>query len=528
MDSDKRSLCYDEIRSVCTSFISERREIYTNEEINREILNKNPMCTGDEVIPEYLNNRLLVCWDGADDPSNPRNWPVWKRIMATIIICACTASQYMGGAIVTTEQHAIQEYFDTSWVRVQLGITLFVWGYGLGDLWFTPMSEMPLFRGRNPTYLACQFLYTVLQIPLALSTNLPGYLVLRFLSGIFASPPLSTTAATINDMWAMPTQTAALSLWVLAQMTGPYVGPLIGAALTLSHNFRYIFWCTLAVSGGILVLMVIFLPETSEQELLVRKAKKLRKETGDDRYLAPGEVLYHTQTPGAVLKEMFFKPIKMTMIDPVLFLIDIHVGLIYSTIYLYLEALPLVYEDIYNFNSIQLGMSFLPCVIGNVVGAFLYMGYVYLCKDKVKKDFEKVFGPSALVGGILFSIGMVLFGWLSHGTIHWVAGMAGNFLYGVGDFFIMQSYFAFIGAMYPPDTAGSAFASNNLVRAMMAGAFPLFGSNVYTDTTVNGFPVGWGCTILAVIGVLILPLPIFLTIRGKEWREHAKKKHSKQ
>jgi len=515
--------------SMNFSFVLDK-EVITNEEINREIINLNPMCTGHEKIPEYLNNRILVGWDGANDPENPKNWPYWKKILTTVILCAITASQYAGSAIVTTVQPRLQEYFGANDAETSLGIALYVWGYGLGDLWFTPMSEIPLFRGRNPTYIGCQFLFAVLQIPLALSTNLPGYLVLRFLSGIFASPPLSTTAASINDIWDMPEQGAALCLFVLGQAMGPYLGPLLGAALTLSHPFRYMFWALLAISGGMLVIMVLFLPETSEQELLMRKAKKLRKEMENESYIAPGEILMHTQTPGAVLKEMFFKPIKMTIIDPLLLLIDIHLALVYASMYLYLEAMPLVYADIYGFNTVQLGVAFMPCVVGNIVGGLVYLVYIWKTRDLLETSPEKVFGPCTIVGSISFCAGMVLWGWLSREGIHWASGLVGNLLFGIGDMTTFQGYFAFIGVLYPVTSSGSAYASNNLARATFSGATLMFAEYMYHNTAVGAvkhYPVAVGCTILAGIGFLFLPLPVYIMMNFNNLREKAARKYAK-
>lgn len=528
---DKSRVSADFCSSMNFSFVLEK-EVITNEEINREIVNLNPMCTGHEKIPEYLNNRILVGWDGFDDPENPKNWPYWKKIIATVILCAITATQYAGSAIITTSQPRLQEYFGANSAETHAGIALFVWGYALGDLWFTPMSEIPLFRGRNPTYFGCQFMFAILQIPLGLLThiNLAGYLVLRFLSGIFASPPLSTTAASINDMWDMPEQSIALVGWVLGQTMGPYMGPLIGAALTLTHSVSYVFWALLAMSGGMLVIMLVLLPETSEQELLMRKAIMLRKEMESDSYISPAEILMHTQTPGAVLEEMFFKPIKMTIIDPVLLLINIHVALVYSSMYMYLEAMPIVYQDTYGFNTVQLGLAFLPCIGGNVIGGLFYIAYIWRTQHKLDDRPEKVFGPCAMVGAIAFCVGMILWGWLSREGIHWGGGIIGNVIFGIGDIVTFESYFAFIGMLYPPSSAGSAYASNNLMRGTGSGALVMVAQYFYHNTAVGpakNYPVGPGCTILAAIGVLLLPLPIFLTIKGKDLRELAARKYAK-
>lgn len=47
----------------------------------------------------------------------------------------------------------VMQEFGVSQVAATLGLTLFVAGYGVGPLLWSPMSEIPQF-GRNPIYIA--------------------------------------------------------------------------------------------------------------------------------------------------------------------------------------------------------------------------------------------------------------------------------------------------------------------------------------------------------------------------------------
>ena len=510
-----------------SSSLSSQEAVFTDPQICRDIVNRNPMCTGKEVIPDYLNGIILVDWEGPQDKKNPRNWPVWRRLLVTLLIALCTTSLYMPASIVTPAQEEIQNMFHTTKVKAALDITLFVWGYGLGSLWFTPMSEIPVFRGRTPTYLACQLIFCVLQIPTALTSHLGAFCVLRFLAGIFSSPPLSTAAATISDLWDMPWRILAIIIWAFGAIAGPFIGPLIGAALTLTHPPSYIFWYVLAVSGGLLIFMVIFLQETSEQELLMRKAIRLRKATSDDRYISPGEILMHTQTVSAVLYEMFFKPIKMTITEPVLLFINFHISLVYFTVYLYLEAMPIVYIEMYKFNTVQMGLCFFAFLVGATCAALCYIFYTFSSAKRMGEP-EKVFGPSATFGAIMLPVGMFLWGWLSSPHIHWAIGFMGNFFFAVGAFVIFQSYFAMLSVLYPPSSAGSAFASNNIARSLLGGSACLYGGVMYTHTSIDNYPVGWGCSIIGFVGIMLIPFPIFLTLKGRSLRQITQKKYSRE
>lgn len=473
---------------------------------------------------EWAKGKTIVDWEGPDDPQNPQNWKLWRKILATIMISLTTTSLYMGAAIYTPAIPEVIEQMHTTETRAALGLTLFVWGYGLGSLWFSPMSEIPFFRGRNPTYFACQLIFACLQIPTALSNHLGGFATLRFLGGLFASPPLSTAGATLGDMWAMPAYAIALIIWSFGAIAGPFLGPLIGGALVQGHNRHYVFWFMLAVSGGMLVLMIVFLPETSAQEILMRKARRLRKETGDPNIVAPGDVVAHTQTVKGILKMMFYKPIEITIMEPTVLLMDIHLGLVYSLMYLYFEAFPLVYGDLYGFNLVQQGAAFISLLVGAVIGCMCYLTYIGMNVKRMHMP-EKVFGLSAIIGSCTLPIGLLIFGWCSKKGLYWIVSMVGNLFLAFSAFVMFQSYFSFLGTMFPPTAAGSAFASNNIVRSLMGGSFPLFGTVMYKHTSIDNYPVGWGCTIMAIIAIMMIPLPIYLYIKGESLREYAQKKY---
>lgn len=480
----------------------------------------------DELPPPNMteDGKIIVDWDGPDDKANPQNWAMWKKLLTTLIVSLTTTSQYMGAAIYTPAEEQTKAQFNTTTTKTALGLTLFVWGYGIGSLWFSPMSELPVFRGRNPTYLFCQFIFAILQIPTALVNHIGSFAVLRFLAGIFASPPLATAGATLGDIWKFPALGTALAVWAFGAISGPFTGPLIGSALVQHHPWRYIFWFLLAMSGGFFFIMLALLFETNPQELLVRKARRLRKQTGSDRYIAKGEIIAKQQKVSEVLLQMFYRPVKITVMEPVLLLMDIHIGLIYSIMYLYFEAFPIAYIELRGWNLVQMSLGFMPFLVGAAIAAVFYLFYLYSSVNRLDRP-ESVFGPSAIVGSFLLPAGLLVWGWLERANIHWVLGMIGNVVFSVAAFLLFESYFAFIGTMFPPNVSSSAFASNNIVRSMMGGTFPLFGVVFYNHTAIERYPVGWGCTILACIALFLIPLPIYITLRGRQLREYAQKKY---
>ena len=107
--------------------------------------------------------------------------------------------------------------------------------------------------------------FVVLQVPTALSKNLGALLPLRFLAGFAGSPPLATGGASIADIWAPEERAIVLGLWGVAGVCGPVLGPLFGGFAAQSEGWTWTIWILLWLSGGSLVFLAFFLPETSSQ-----------------------------------------------------------------------------------------------------------------------------------------------------------------------------------------------------------------------------------------------------------------------
>lgn len=68
-------------------------------------------------------------------------------------------------------------------------------------------------------------------------------------------------------------------------MNGPVVGPIIGGFIYQSLGWRWNNWVVL-IASGFFGALGLFNPETYAPILLRRRAAKLRKETGDERYMS--------------------------------------------------------------------------------------------------------------------------------------------------------------------------------------------------------------------------------------------------
>lgn len=140
-----------------------------------------------------------------------------------------------------------------------------------------------------------------------------------------------------------------------------------------------------------------------------------------------------------------------------------------SVSYLWFEAFPLVFTDIYHFN---LGVSALPFVGFVVSGAFTYAFYcAYLRYHLEPRSIkEGALTPEVrlevgLMASVFLPISLFTFGWSARASVHWIVPVIAAALYFPGIFLTFQSILTYLTISYDKYT-GSVLASNDLFRCV--------------------------------------------------------------
>ena len=66
------------------------------------------------------------------------------------------------------------------------------------------------------------------------------------------------------------------------------------------QNWRWVFWILTMFAGFCFFVILFFVPETYAPALLMAKARKLRKETGEERWYAPCAFHPYSLTWGSI------------------------------------------------------------------------------------------------------------------------------------------------------------------------------------------------------------------------------------
>ncbi|CAR31105.1 ZYRO0E09966p [Zygosaccharomyces rouxii] len=463
----------------------------------------------------------LVQFRGTKDPDHPHNWLGFKKFVVILEIMLLTCVTYMGSAIYTPGQEEIQKEFGVGHVVGTLNLSMYVLGYGLGPMVFSPLSEFAMY-GRQQLYIITLFLFSMLQIGCALVHNIAGLVILRFITGILCSPSLATGAASIGDIVKPELVPVFIGMWSIGAVAAPVTGPLLGASMVVAKNWRWIFWLLMWMSAALLILLVFFFPETGEDNILYRRCMRIRKITGDDRYYTFKAREEAKLTFKDIAVVALYRPFEIIVKEPIVLALDIYIALCYGTFYLFFEAFPIVFAGVYHFTLIELGLAYMGFCVGCV---FAYaISLIFLTQYAARQAKKNKFTPETflvLAMGVCWCLplALFLFGWAA--SVHWTLPMLAEIFFVICVFNLFQATFAYLAMSYPKYMA-SVFAGNGVMRAGFACAFPLFGKAMYDNLAIKGYPVAWGSSLLGFFSIGLAAIPFLLYKYGPYLRSKSR------
>ena len=158
---------------------------------------------------------------------------------------------------------AVAEDFDTSASAVQLTLTTFFAGMGLGQLVGGPFSDQ---RGRRVPLVMGTILMTVASIACALAPSVGIMMIVRFVQGFGGGWSMVIGRAVIIDLARGPQLVRVLNLVMGIGGVAPIISPLLGAVILQLTGWRMTFWA-LAILGILMTLCALFVvPESLPAE----------------------------------------------------------------------------------------------------------------------------------------------------------------------------------------------------------------------------------------------------------------------
>lgn len=457
-------------------------------------------------------------WTGPDDPGNPRNFSLTRRIASTFAVTFFAFGSTFGASVYSPGIQDVVRQFHVSEELAILPLSMYTVGLALGPLIGSPLCET---CGRKLVYLITGPLFALFTLGAGFSNNIAALVVCRFFAGFAAAPAIGNASATIIDYTAGRYRTVIMSFYFSIPIIGACSGPLVGGLVAQATNWRWTQWTIIFLLIAFYI-PILFTRESYKKIILRRRAKKLGVP-------GPTEVARTwLQFVQHFLRTQLIRPVHMLFTEPIVTLVCIYNSFLFGLIYLFIVASPWVYETYYGFGITGQSLSFLGLIIGATIAPIpLIVLDHYLYQPRLKRfggqsapdeQFpaeNRLFG--ALVASFVQPAALFGFAWTARRSIHWIVPMifqaismmTSIMIYAPCQLFMLDTY----GPLYGASAAGAAM----LTRYGVSAAFPLFALQLYRK-----LGVGWATSLLAFCSLAMAPIPWLFWRCGERLRGRTK------
>lgn len=233
--------------------------------------------------------------------------------------------------------------------------------------------------GRRPVYLASTLISAALALACAYCTSYGTLIAVRILQAIAISPPQSTGAATITEMFFEHERGAKIGVWALLVTLGPPLAPLIFGFVVYHLRWQWIFYILSIIFLVEFCAYVVLGPETlydrpprhgdAQDDRTVIDSPVVPPSAGRESWLKPYvSFARHDRTPWSRLPIEIISPLRMFIV-PTVFLpaMAYAVTFTFSNVLLTVET-PALLGLKYGLNPQQQGLQFIAYLIGAVTG----------------------------------------------------------------------------------------------------------------------------------------------------------------
>lgn len=153
-------------------------------------------------------------------------------------------------------------FFDTSTSRVQLTLSVYLFGFALAQLVYGPVSDR---FGRRIPLLAGTGLFVVATIGAALSTSIEMLIAFRFIQSLGGAAGYVIALAIIRDMHDRDMAASMLARMGTVIGLAPAIAPVIGGYLLIWLGWRANFVFLAAWAVLVMVLFALFIEESNRR-----------------------------------------------------------------------------------------------------------------------------------------------------------------------------------------------------------------------------------------------------------------------
>jgi DHA2 family multidrug resistance protein len=189
----------------------------------------------------------------------PSAVPGLRRNMVTICAMTATIMQALDTTIANVALPYMQGTLSASQDQINWVLTSYIVAAAIMT---APVGWIANRFGRKRTFIVCSAGFTVASVLCGLAQDINQMVLFRLLQGVFGAALVPLSQAVMLDSYSLQERAKAMSIWGMGVMMGPIMGPSLGAWLTETYSWHWVFFVNLPF-GIITVLgLIIFMDET--------------------------------------------------------------------------------------------------------------------------------------------------------------------------------------------------------------------------------------------------------------------------
>ncbi len=183
----------------------------------------------------------------------------YNRIFLALVLAPFVFSYSFGLDIYIPVIPEMRIFFHTSQFLIQLTMSLFLLGVGLGNLISGPITDQ---FGRTKFIFAATIIFIIGAIGSAIAPTIEFLIVTRIICALGSSGMLVVAFAIVRDLYS-GNECAQMYSWLNAAIgLSPTFAPIIGSYMSIHYGWRAVFWFLLVIGVTALILTKTYIQET--------------------------------------------------------------------------------------------------------------------------------------------------------------------------------------------------------------------------------------------------------------------------
>jgi MFS family permease len=166
----------------------------------------------------------------------------------------------MGVDIIAPSLTHLTKYFDTTKVSTEMIISIYIFGYGIGQIVTGVLSDV---YGRRIIIICSTILFFIISLIITLAQHIETMLALRLLQGFFVAGTAAISRAIVTESFSDNYRKKLANYLVIAWGAGPIIAPIIGGYLQFYFDWTYSLFFLSLYAFLVIVLVVFYLLETN-------------------------------------------------------------------------------------------------------------------------------------------------------------------------------------------------------------------------------------------------------------------------